>query len=46
MSRRVGSGAQAASDRLGALLLQKPYTGDKLVDCLVKAFARKRDRPI
>jgi hypothetical protein len=28
MARRVSSGAQAAGDRLGALLLQKPYTGD------------------
>jgi FixJ family two-component response regulator len=46
MARRVSSGAQAAGDRLGALLLQKPYTGDKLIDCLVKAFARNRDRPI
>jgi len=45
-ARRVSSGAQAAGDRLGALLLQKPYTGDKLIDCLVKAFARNRDRPI
>lgn len=45
MARRVGSGAQAASDWLGALLLQKPYTGDKLIDCLVKAFARDRDKP-
>jgi hypothetical protein len=46
MARRVSSGAQAAGDRLGALLLQKPYTGDKVIDCLVKTFARNRDRPI
>jgi|HubBroStandDraft_6_1064221.scaffolds.fasta_scaffold705711_2 two-component system response regulator FixJ len=45
ITQRVSAGAQAASDRVGALLLQKPYTGDKLIGCLVKAFARDRDTP-
>jgi FixJ family two-component response regulator len=45
ITQRVSAGAQAASDRVGALLLQKPYTGDKLIGCLVKAFARDRDKP-
>jgi hypothetical protein len=46
ITQQVSAGTQAASDRVGALLLQKPYAGDKLIGCLVKAFARNRDRPI
>ena len=46
MIQRLSAGTRAAGDRVGALLLQKPYTGDKLIGCLVKAFARNRDRPI
>jgi FixJ family two-component response regulator len=45
MTQRVNAGALATGDRVGALLLQKPYTGDKLIGCLVKAFARDRDTP-
>jgi FixJ family two-component response regulator len=45
MTQRANAGAQAASDRVGALLLEKPYTGDKLIGCLVKAFARNRASP-
>jgi len=46
ITQQVSAGTQAAGDRVGALLLQKPYAGDKLIGCLVKAFARNRDRPI
>jgi FixJ family two-component response regulator len=45
ITQRANAGAQAASDRVGALLLEKPYTGDKLIGCLVKAFARNRASP-
>lgn len=41
MTEQLGAGAQAAGERLGAMLMEKPYTPDKLIGCLVKSLGRE-----
>lgn len=41
MTEHLGASAQAAGERLGAMLMEKPYTPDKLIDCLVKSLGRE-----
>ena len=41
MTQHLGADAQAAGERLGAMLMEKPYTSDKLIGCLVKSLGRE-----
>jgi two-component system CheB/CheR fusion protein len=40
MTQRLNDPTQAASDRIGAMLLEKPCTPDKLIGCLKKILGR------
>ena len=40
MTQRLNATIQAASEGIGAMLLEKPCTPDKLIGCLKKIFGR------